>query len=197
MANPKLDQAIIDALENIDPAQGERTSFNVARALRGLCIQFGLKDKPEAVKVVVEGFAEENGLDPETLYEEVFAAWGAIRFPQGVNVLEAALQHARKLPEPALPWPSGLRRVGGLILGIADHLTNHGRHECFLPCRTIAAKTGTSPITVSRVLSMLCEAGYLKRVGRATATRAQSFALVHKKARIQEYKNSRTKEFKN
>lgn len=177
-SHPEINEAIAQALEGVDPGKGQRTAFDLARALRGVIARFGLKSEYRAVAAVVQLYAEDHGLDPEDLEAAVYLVWDSIVSPEGVDPVTAAAQTARagSIPEGFMPHaPERPRRLCWLTLEVARQLSGHGERVFYVSARKLAAALGTDPMSACRILNLLCNSGHLEKVGKPAPGRAQKY----------------------
>ncbi len=174
----EISEAVQTALAGVDPMQGQRTAFDVARALRGICARFAVEPKYRKVAKVVKHFAEENDLDPEDFEAAVYLCWDFIVSPEGVDPVTAAAQTARagSMPEGFMPHaPERPRRLCWLTLEVARQLSGHGERVFYVSARKLAAALGTDAMSACRILNLLCNSGHLEKVGKPAPGRAQKY----------------------
>lgn len=179
-AHNALSEAVREAMDSVDPSRGQRTAFDLARALQGVIARFGLKSGFPECRDVVRDFAEENGLDPEDFESEVFLVWDSIACPEGLDPVTSAaqLQDQGGIPEGFLKSvPAKARAQCWQTLCIARRLSANGDRRFYLSARKLGEALNISPMTACRMLNLLCSAGHLQKVGRPTTKQAQYFQL--------------------
>lgn len=190
-AQPKhntLSEAVREAMDGVDPSRGQRTAFDLARALQGVIARFGLKSGFPECRDVVRDFAEENGLDPEDFESEVFLVWNSVVCPEGIDPVTAAALTAKTEPVPKdfLPHvPGKARRLCWAAFVVARQLSGNGERTFFVSVRKLGEALGTDHMTAARALGILCNEGYLGRVGKVTRTRAQRYKFCYRGTEIQ------------
>ena len=180
--NP-VSQAIAQALDGVDPSRGQRTAFDLARALRGVIARFNLNAGFNEAGAIIQHYADSHGLDFENLHAEVCLAWDSVLVPEGMGPVEAAAMAAVNTDIPEYFFskrPEKVRRLLWITLRITRQLSGDGRRTFYLSSRKLGAALEKDAMTANSLLNILCEEGYLERVGYATRARAQHFKVLHR-----------------
>lgn len=175
--------AVNDSLGDIDPQEGDKTAFNLARRLQGLLIQHGMRGEAGAFSETIHDYAENNGLDGEELEEAFFLAWESVIIPEGQDPVIAAAHLAGGDPMPegfVKRAPAKVRRHAWVALGVSRQLSGNGGRVFFLSARKLAEAMNTDAMTSSRILNLLCKEGHLRKIGGTTNNRAQRFQFCYR-----------------
>jgi hypothetical protein len=125
-----------------------QASFALARRLRKLA-----DSRPERFEEAVRAFCRASGHDFEELWYAFLSCWDKVRLAEGDDVLTWALNAAKERPSRPSPL---LGETYGLVASIAFHLADQaGKEPFWLPRERLAGLLSCSPMTVSRIITLL------------------------------------------